>query len=209
MQYEFNFSPDVPTTPYNTEGGLDASTYLRDGKLVSAQRTGFIEVDSGKIESVRDGEVVDLPQEVVDRLEKPRPISQVLNYTQSSVFHSNVPADARNMTNGVHHEILATGTQGGDFEWIQVDLNGVFDIKGVVIGCDWDEVLEFGWGQEYTEDCDVQGSLDGVNWEFLFNTGSFGAPIRVFPVRTRARYVRIVSSDYDSNYLAVTEFYAV
>jgi hypothetical protein len=209
MQYEFNFSPDNPTTPYNTEGGLDASTYLKDGKLVSAQRTGFIEVDSGKIESVRDGEVVDLPQEVVERLEKPQPISTTLYYTQSSVYWSNVPADARNMTNGVYQEAKATGTQGGDFEWIQVDLNGVFDIKGVVIGCDWDNALEYGWGAEYTEDCDVQGSLDGVNWEFLFNTGSFGTPVQVFPVRARARYLRILSSGYDYNYLAVTEFYAI
>jgi len=241
MQYEFNFSPDNPTTPYGTEGGLDSSTYLKDGKVISAQRTGFIEIDSGKIESVKDGEVIDLPQDVVERLEKPQPVSMVLNYTQSSVWTSqfcdedgdcgfyavSVPADARNMTNGVYNETYATGTNGGTFQWVQVDLNGVFDIKGVVVGCDWianntslyyDEELGRvvsedpsvpgllgNWGRGYTEECDVQASLDGFNWETLFNTGTFESPIQIYPVRIRARYVRIVSQGD----LAVTEFYAI
>ena len=211
MQYEFNFSPDIPTASYNTEGGLDSSTYYKDGKLISAQRTGFIEVDSGKIESVKDGEIVDLPDDVVERLERPQPISMVLNYTQSSVYEdcagcgTNVPADARNMTNGIYQENKATGTDYSPFEWIQVDLNGIFDIKGVVIGSDWDNMLEGGWSVDYTEFMDVQSSLDGKNWEFLFNTGNLSKPIQIFPVNTRARYIRIVSEDY----LAVTEFYAI
>lgn len=242
MQYEFNFSPDVPTTPYNTEGGLDSSTYSVDGKLVSAQRTGFVEVDSGKVDLVRDGEVVELPQEVVERLEKPQPISTTLYYTQSSVwstfffdedsgqsFRYNVlvPADARNMTNGDYNENYATGTNGGDFEWVQADLNGVFEIKGVVVGCNWttnDSDLYYdedfkkvvsedpslpgllgNWDKGYTENLDVQGSLDGVNWETLFNTGTFEKPIQTYHVRARVRYLRIVSVDD----LAVTEFYAI
>lgn len=189
MQYEFNFSPDFPTTPYNTEGGLDSSTYSKDGKIISLHRTGFIEVDAGKIELIKDGTVVDLPQNVVEKLEKPQPISQVLNYTQSSVYQDNIPADARNMTNGIYNEQKATGTDASNFGWIQVDLNGVFNIKGVVVGCDFENTLEFGWGKGYTENCDVQGSLDGKNWEFLFNTGVFSRPIQIYSVETRARYI--------------------
>ena len=246
MQYEFNFSPDVPTTPYNTEGGLDSSTYSKDGKLISTQRTGFIEVDSGKVDLVKDGEVVDLPDDVVERLEKPQPISQTLFYTQSSVYCDelylydendqpiydsngnqiseeicNHPADARNMTNGIYNEPLATGTEFSEFEWVQVDLNGVFDIKGVVVGCDWfgpnqspyswDFSAEFpglggGWGKGYAENRDVQGSLDGINWETLFNTGSFDRPIQIYSVSTRVRYLRIVANN---QYIAITEFYAI
>ena len=242
MQYEFNFSPDIPSTPYNTEGGLDSSTYSKDGKLISTQRTGFIEVDSGKVDLVKDGEVVDLPQEVVERLEKPQPISTTLYYTQSSVYSAvfcdeegncayypvNKPADARNMTDGVYDDQYATGTRSSSFEWVQVDLNGIFDIKGVVVGCDWvqsnssfyyDEELGRvvsedpeapgllgSWGKIYTENCDVQCSLDGKEWTFLFNTGTFEKPVQIYPVNARARYLRIVAQGGD---LAVKEFYAI
>lgn len=242
MQYEFDFSPDNPTTPYGTEGGLDSSTYQRDGKLVSAQRTGFIEVDEGRIALVKDGAEKNLPEYVVDRLEKPQPISTTLCYTQSSVWRAtlcdedgecgeyqvNAPADARNMTNGVHAETRATGTNSSNFEWVQVDLNGTFDVRGVVVGCDWtpnysgfhyDEDLGMvlpddpsvpglvgGWGKGYAEGRDVQSSLDGRNWETLFNTGAFDRPIQVYPVNARARYLRIVAVN---DYLAVTEFYAI
>jgi len=41
---------------YNTEGGLDSSTYIKDGKVISTQRTSYIEVDNNKIELVKDGE---------------------------------------------------------------------------------------------------------------------------------------------------------
>lgn len=242
MQYEFDFSPDNPTTPYGTEGGLDSSTYTRDGKIISAQRTGFIEVDGGRIALVKDGTEEDLSQEVVDRLEKPQPISTVLHYTQSSVYNAffcdddgncgrhpvNAPADARNMTNGIHAEARATGTDSSSFEWVQVDLNGIFNIRGVVVGCDWnqngsgyyyDEDLGMvlpndpsvpgllgSWGKGYAENKDVQCSLDGRNWETLFNTGTFDRPIQVYPVNSRARHLRIVAV---GDYLAVTEFYAV
>ena len=215
---------------------------MKDGKIISVQRTGFIEVDSGKIESVKDGEVIDLPQEVVERLEKPQPISTTLYYTQSSVYTEefcdedencaehpiNRPADSRNMTDGVYSNPYATGTNESEFEWIQVDLNGVFVIKGVVVGCDWiqncsgyyyDEELGavvsedpeapglIGcWGKAYAQNLDVQGSLDGKEWNFLFNTGNFEQPVQTYHVDARVRYLRIVSLFGDT---AATEIYAI
>ena len=120
------------------------------------------------------------------------------------------------MTNGVYDERWATGTEDSAFEFVQVDLNGVYNIKGVVIGCDWlgpkadawnpsEPSLGGSWGKSYTENCDVESSLDGKNWNFLFNTGVFEKPIQIYPVNTRARYLRITSEGY----MAVTEFYAI
>ena len=86
MEYEFNISPDAPAASYGTEGNLDTSL-LKDGqRIISKQRSGFIEIDAGKRMLVKDGEILDLPQEVVERLQKPQPVSRVLFYTQSSVY---------------------------------------------------------------------------------------------------------------------------
>jgi hypothetical protein len=207
--YEFNFSPDAPNTQYNTEGGLDVSTFIEDNRIISAQRTGYIEIDSGKVVLVKDGAEKKLRTDIIRKLDKPHPISQVLNYTQSSVWGSLQYADAKNMTNGIYQESKGTGTSDSNFEWVQVDLNGVFNIKGVVIGCDWDDSLEGGWGKVFSENCDVQCSLDGKNWEFIFNTEIFEKPIQIFPAKITARYIRIIASSYNANYLAVTEFYAI
>ena len=243
MQYEFNFSPDFPMSSYNTEGGLDSSTFIKNGKVISTQRTVYIEVDNNKIELVKDGEEINLPEEVIRKLEKPQPISSVLNYTQSSVYCEdyyiydendnqlydssgnpviekicNHPADARNMTNGVYDERRATGTKNSGFEWVQVDLNGIYNIKGVVVGCDFEPIgcpdfwdlscpgLGGNWGAQYAQNLDIQGSLDGVNWENLGNTGEFTQPMQIYPVNTRARYIRLVKN---ADYMAVTEFYAI
>jgi len=120
---------------------------------------------------------------------------------------SNVSADARNMTNGNYAEQYATGTDYSDNEWIQMDLNGIYNVKGIVIGCDWDNTLQTGWGKNYTEYRNVEYSLDGKNWTFLFETTEFTQPIQVYQVNIKARYIRIINSSYDN--LAVTEFYAI
>jgi hypothetical protein len=126
-------------------------------------------------------------------------------YSQSSVYEDNTAATAAGMTNGQYTEASQTGTDSEDLAWVQMDLGSVQLLTKVVVGCDFDDELPGGWGASYTEDKDVQGSIDGVTWVTLFNTGSFDDPIQEYPVDVAARYVRIVSVD---DYLAVTEFYA-
>lgn len=127
-------------------------------------------------------------------------------YSQSSVYEDNTAATAAGMANGTHSEASQTGTDSEELAWVQMDLGSVQLLTKVVVGCDFDDELPGGWGASYAEDKDVQGSIDGVTWTTLFNTGTFDDPIQEYLVSAAARYVRLVAVD---DYLAVTEFYAV
>ncbi len=127
-----------------------------------------------------------------------------ITYSQSSTLSANEPADNAGMTNGIFAETAQTGTDNDTFSWIQMDLGGPKTVATVYVGCDFTTVLPGDWGPSYTEDCDVEESLDGSSWSLLFNTGSFISGIQTYTVATTARYIRIVGSGY----LCVTEFYA-
>jgi hypothetical protein len=130
-------------------------------------------------------------------------LSQIV-YSQSSVYGSNLAATNSGMTNGIFAETKETGT-GNASEWIMMDLGAVTNVTSVVIGCDFNGVLEGGWGKGYTENKIVQYSSDNTNWTQAFNTGTFTQEIQTFKFNFSARYIRIISSGW----VCVTEFYAI
>lgn len=134
-------------------------------------------------------------------------ISPHIIYSQSTVNAANAPADYAGMTNNSYRESTQTATNNGPSEWIQMDFNEIADLRKIVIGCDFDNVLSGGWGPTYTENKNVEYSNDGINWTFLFNTGNFSQGIQEYPVNIKAQYVRIVAPAGD--YVAVTEFYGM
>jgi len=225
--YELDLSPDHPELlsnyNYDGEGNMDTAIIIDpvNGKRRSIQRTSYLELTDNcgnkKVVSADDGSSLSVSSNFFNN---PKPVSQSINYTQSSLYNPlMVVATKETMINGSAAESLATGTVCGGFEYIQIDLNGVYSVRGVVIGCDW-----FGpnhsdhfdtsvpgligdWGKEYTENKNVEYSTDGINYTFLFNTGTFEQPIQTYNVNVKARYIRIV--DTTGNCLSVTEFYAI
>lgn len=131
-------------------------------------------------------------------------------YTQSSVYVENTAATNSTMTNGVFDEASSTGTNDESLEFVMMDLGAIHEVCNVVVGCDLNTTLgEADWGPEYTENRNVEYSTNSSDWSLAFNTGTFDQGIQTYGASFSARYIRIVNSGDDSNYLAVTEFYAL
>jgi len=130
------------------------------------------------------------------------PLSQMV-YTQSSVYFSNDAATVEAMTDE-STEGSATGTDLDNLAFIQIDLGDQYVIDRIVIGTAT-TALPGGWDKSYTENLDLEYSLDGETWINFGNTGELeDEGIYVFNVIIAARYVRIAK---ESVYLALTEFY--
>lgn len=133
---------------------------------------------------------------------------QNIVYNQSSIYNGdlitgNKLATSIHMRNGIFDEPFQTGTDIGSFEWVMMELDNPYRIKTVSIGCDFDGSLVNNWGKSYTENKDVEYSVDGITWTLLFNTGLFTTGIQTYNVDVIAKYIRIVSIN---EYLAITEF---
>ena len=130
-----------------------------------------------------------------------------ITYSQSSIYGNQKSASFDGMTNGIYDEIYEIGTDNLNAEeWIQMDLGSVAKVNKVVIGADYDTILIDYYSKAYTQDRNVQYSIDGTTWTTVFNTGVFTQPIQTYDVNINARYIRIVAVE---DYLAVTEFYAL
>jgi alpha-tubulin suppressor-like RCC1 family protein len=127
-----------------------------------------------------------------------------ITYSQSSIYSSLTAANNSGMTNGVFAESSQTATNANSNEWVQMDLQTAYEVTSVVIGCDFSGTLPGGWGRGYTENKNVEYSLNGTTWTVGFNTGTLSQGLTVFPVNFTARYIRIVSNGW----MAITEFYA-
>jgi alpha-tubulin suppressor-like RCC1 family protein len=125
-------------------------------------------------------------------------------YSQSSVYYLNQLATNAVMNDGNFAQTLQTGTDGGGLQWIQMDLQCVFRVTSVIVGCDFNNTLAGGWGPSYTAGQDVQYSFDGITWYFMFNTGNFTQGIQSYPTDITCRYIRIINSK--GGFLAVTQF---
>lgn len=86
-----------------------------------------------------------------------------------------------------------------------MDLGSVKNVTSVIVGSDFTNTLDGGWGKSYTENKIVQYSNDNSNWTQAFNTGTFTQGIKTYNFSFSARYIRITSSGW----LSVTEFYAI
>ena len=131
-------------------------------------------------------------------------------YITSSTFGGTTEATNATMTNGVYQEATATGTDNDGLQYVRMDLGAVHEVCRVVVGCDYATTLDLGdWGPEYTENRNVEYSANGNDWSPAFNTGTFSKGIQTYSTSFSARYIRIVNSGDGSDYLAVTEFYAL
>lgn len=127
-----------------------------------------------------------------------------ITYSQSSIYSGTAAANNANMTNGSISD-TGTATNNAASEWVQMDLGRVFQIGSVVVGTATNSIPG-GWGKSYTENRNVQYSVDGASWTTAFNTGTFASNgIYRFGVSFAARYIRFASSGY----LAISEFYAL
>jgi hypothetical protein len=148
-------------------------------------------------------------------------------YSQSSVYSSNVAADAASMTNNSIADTSKTATNVGaaGSQWIEVDYGALMSVKNIIVG-DYTSALAGGWGNagQYLSNVAIQHKTDATYWQTLFVLFPGGssvpplsdpvytyapntAPITVtLPAPVVARYLRLVTRG--ATYLACTEFYA-
>jgi hypothetical protein len=126
-------------------------------------------------------------------------------YAQSSVWPGSTAANNSIMTDGQFNN-TGSATDFDTLAWVRMDLGQEYAIAKVIIGTATSNIPG-GWSKFYTEDADVQYSLDAVSWTAAFNTGTFPSNgIYEFTVDFSARYIRITRA---SDYVAISEFYAL
>jgi hypothetical protein len=130
-------------------------------------------------------------------------------YSQSSVYSGTSAATNGPMTDG-----LQTGTQaatnGAVGEWIKMDLGATYTVDRVIIGNTSSTVPPGGWGSSYTNNLDLQYSLDNSNWTTIVNTGDKSAFTFLYTLSfsaVSAQYIRLFNGG--PGYVALTEFYAL
>ena len=134
-------------------------------------------------------------------------VSTNATYSQSSVWYQNLPATTLSMNNRIFAETKYTGTNSGVGQWIKMDLGTTYNIRNILIGCDFNNTLEFGWSKYYTENLPIEYSVNDINWITIGNTGTFSAICKTFNVNINARYIRITNSTTNI-WIAATEFAA-
>ena len=129
---------------------------------------------------------------------------RAISYSQSSVYPGAAAASNANMTNGSVGD-AGTATNTSASEWVRMDLGRTYEIRTVVIGTATSSIPG-GWNKLYTENMNIQYSVDDANWTTAFNTGTFPSNgIYKFPVSFASRYIRITAAGY----VAISEFYAL
>jgi hypothetical protein len=144
-----------------------------------------------------------------------------ITYSQSSVYSGVSPADNATMTNGSFLDSrTATNANGpsGVIEWVRMDLGAVYQVGSVVIGTGTSNIPG-GWSKIWSENRDIEYSIDGTNWTYAFTTpGIHGSQpptvfpadgIYTYPVDFTARYIRFSKGTVGGNYVLISEFYAL
>jgi hypothetical protein len=130
-------------------------------------------------------------------------------YSQRSVYSGTSAATNGPMTDGLQTG-TQTGTDGVVGEWIKMDLGATYSVDRVVIGNASSTVPPGGWSSSYTNNLDLQYSLDDFNWTTIVNTGDKSAFTFLYTLSfsaVSARYIRLFSGGL--SYIALTEFYAL
>jgi hypothetical protein len=129
-----------------------------------------------------------------------------ITYAQSSVYSGTTSASNSIMTD---QSFTNTGaaTDIANPAWIRMDLGGSKRVGSIVVGTATDDIPG-GWDKSYTENRNLEYSLDGTTWTTATSTGTFASNgIYTFSVDFAARYIRIATTSGD--YVAASEFYAL
>jgi hypothetical protein len=103
----------------------------------------------------------------------------------------------------------STGSVAGS--WIKMDLGGSTRVASIVVGTATSNIPG-GWNKSYTENKDIQYSVDDSSWTTVANTGTFATNgIYTFTVDITARYIRIANIGLVGLqvYVGISEFYAL
>jgi hypothetical protein len=132
-------------------------------------------------------------------------IRSAITYSQSSTWSGATAASNAIMTDGSFIN-TGTATSLGNPAWVRMDLGAIYRVAEVVIGTATSNIPG-GWNKSYTENRNIQFSLDNTTWTTAFSTGTFASNgIYTFSASFTARYVRIATTSND--YVAISEFYA-
>jgi hypothetical protein len=92
-----------------------------------------------------------------------------------------------------------------------MDLGGSTRVGSIVVGTATSNIPG-GWDKSYTENKDLQYSVDNSSWTTVTNTGTLATNgIYTFTVNITARYIRIANIGLDGLevYVGTSEFYAL
>ena len=136
-----------------------------------------------------------------------------ITYTQSNIYPGTTPASNAIMTDG---SFTNTGagtdtTESVPGSWIKMDLGGSTSVGSIVVGTATSNIPG-GWDKSYTENKDIQYSVDNSSWTTVTNTGTFASNgIYTFTVDITARYIRIANIGLAGLevYVGTSEFYAL
>jgi hypothetical protein len=138
-------------------------------------------------------------------------------YSQSSVHPLLAAADYSGMANGSAVSLDQTGTSpdaGGS--WVQVMFDSLTFVDSIDVGCDWYDSLPAGVYPDvlitprvaYSENCNIQITLDGTIWSTVANTGTISSAITNYSIALGVLGIRITSGPLitTAGQLVVTEF---
>jgi hypothetical protein len=129
-----------------------------------------------------------------------------ITYAQSSVYPGTTPASNAIMTDQSFTNTGAAADYGNP-AWIRMDLGGSTHVGSIVVGTATSNIPT-GWDKSYTENRNLQYSLDSTTWTTATSTGTFPSNgIYTFSVDFKARYIRIATISGD--YVLASEFYAL
>jgi hypothetical protein len=129
-----------------------------------------------------------------------------ITYAQSSTWSGTTAASNAIMTD---QSFTNTGaaTNTANPAWIRMDLGGSTRVGTIVVGTATSNIPG-GWDKSYTENRNLQYSLDSTTWTTATSTGTFASDgIYTFSVDFKARYIRIATTSND--FVAASEFYAL
>jgi hypothetical protein len=136
-----------------------------------------------------------------------------ITYTQSTAYPGTTLASNAIMTDGSFANTGAgtESTESVPGSWIRMDLGVSTRVGSIVVGTATSNIPG-GWDKSYTENKDIQYSVDNSSWTTVTNTGTFATNgIYTFTVDITARYIRIANIGLDGleTYVGISEFYAL
>ena len=139
-------------------------------------------------------------------------------YSQSSVHPDCQAASYYGMANGSVYSPNQTSTNADPSgSWLQVMFDSLIFVASIDVGCDYWDTLPAGVYPNvlvtpriaYSENCNIQITLDGTIWSTVANTGIVSSAITSYPIALGVLGIRITSAPpagATAGQLVVTEF---